>query len=175
MCLRTAEVGSEPLPITSSKSAHLWDALCTAYDALGFDKAADGDEAFRQLVLARIIEPTSKADSLRVIEETGIVGLATRFAAPLAWRGANPDIVHETYFAIKPVGKARRRVVTVYDMIYELFAPKAKLAIAAKRAARKSRRPRNLHFRKHAAGPRAPLRHRPGTDQRCTPRLFADK
>jgi glycosyltransferase involved in cell wall biosynthesis len=64
-----------------------------------------------------------------------VVGLANRFAAPLAWRGANPDIVHETYFAIKPVGKARRRVVTVYDMIYELFAPKAKLAIAAKRAA----------------------------------------
>jgi len=27
---------------------------------------------FRQLVLARIIEPTSKADSLRVIEETGV-------------------------------------------------------------------------------------------------------
>ena len=40
-----------------------------AYDALGLDKAADGDEAFRQLVLARIIEPTSKADSLRVMEE----------------------------------------------------------------------------------------------------------
>jgi hypothetical protein len=63
---------SEPLPITSSKSAHLWDALCAAYGVLGFEDAASGDEAFRQLVLARIIEPTSKADSLRVIEETGI-------------------------------------------------------------------------------------------------------
>ncbi|WP_066908841.1 IS1634 family transposase [Mycobacterium interjectum] len=63
---------SEPLPITSSKAAHLWDALCAAYEILGFDEAADGDAAFRQLVLARIIEPTSKADSLRVIEETGI-------------------------------------------------------------------------------------------------------
>jgi hypothetical protein len=62
----------EPLPITSSKSAHLWEALCTAYEHLGFAEAADADEAFRQLVLARIIEPTSKADSLRVIEETGI-------------------------------------------------------------------------------------------------------
>jgi hypothetical protein len=47
--------------------------LCAAYDQLGFAAAADGDEAFRQLVLARIIEPTSKADSLRVIEETGVV------------------------------------------------------------------------------------------------------
>ena len=64
-----------------------------------------------------------------------VVGLANRFAAPLAWRGANPDIVHETYFAHRPVGKARRRVVTVYDMITELFYPLAKLSIAAKRAA----------------------------------------
>jgi glycosyltransferase involved in cell wall biosynthesis len=67
-----------------------------------------------------------------------VVGLANRFAAPLAWLGANPDIVHETYYAIKPVGRARRRVVTVYDMIYELFAeefPDAGRVTAAKRAA----------------------------------------
>lgn len=51
---------SEPLPITSSRSAHLWDALCRAYDVLGFDAAAGADEVFRQLVLARIIEPTSQ-------------------------------------------------------------------------------------------------------------------
>jgi hypothetical protein len=63
---------SEPLPITSSKAAQLWEALCCAYDVLGFEKAAGGDEAFRQLVLARIIEPISQADSLRVIEEAGI-------------------------------------------------------------------------------------------------------
>ena len=51
---------------------HLWDALSRAYDALGFDRATGGDEVFRQLVLARIIEPTSKADSLRVLEEVGV-------------------------------------------------------------------------------------------------------
>ena len=60
-----------PLPITSSRMAHLWDALTDAYRVLGFDQAAGGDEVFRQLVLARIIEPTSKLDSLRVLEETG--------------------------------------------------------------------------------------------------------
>jgi hypothetical protein len=64
--------GSAPLPITASRAAHLWDALSRAYEVLGFDKAAGGDEVFRQLVLARIIEPTSKADSLRVLEETGV-------------------------------------------------------------------------------------------------------
>jgi hypothetical protein len=63
---------TEPLPITSSKSALLWEALCAAYEHIGFAEVVGGDEAFRQLVLARIIEPTSKADSLRVIEETGV-------------------------------------------------------------------------------------------------------
>jgi hypothetical protein len=67
-----ARSDSDPLPITSSKAAQLWDALCCAYEVLGFEEAAGRDEAFRQLVLARIIEPTSKADSLRVIEETGV-------------------------------------------------------------------------------------------------------
>jgi hypothetical protein len=65
---------SEPLPITSSRAAQLWDALCRAYDMLGFDQAAGADDVFRQLVLARVIEPTSKADSLRAPDETGVAG-----------------------------------------------------------------------------------------------------
>ncbi len=61
-----------PLPIVSSRMGHLVDALDRAYDTLGFDTATGGDEVFRQLVLARIIEPTSKQDSLRVLEEAGV-------------------------------------------------------------------------------------------------------
>jgi glycosyltransferase involved in cell wall biosynthesis len=67
-----------------------------------------------------------------------VLDVANRFAAPLAWRGVNPDIIHETYFTANPVGKARRRVVTVYDMTHELFAgeiPFAQRWIDAKRAA----------------------------------------
>lgn len=63
---------SGPLPILASQMGHLWDALCRAYDALGFDEAASGDEVFWDLVLARIIEPTSKQDSLGVLEEIGV-------------------------------------------------------------------------------------------------------
>jgi hypothetical protein len=66
-----AAAGVGRLEITASRMAHLWDALCRAYDVLGFDEAAGGDEVFRQLVLARVIEPTSKQDSLRVLEESG--------------------------------------------------------------------------------------------------------
>jgi hypothetical protein len=60
-----------PLPITSSRMGHLLDALGRAYGVLAFARATAGDEMFRQLVLARIIEPASKLDSLRVLEEAG--------------------------------------------------------------------------------------------------------
>jgi hypothetical protein len=56
--------------ITGKSSAVLWQVLSDAYTRLGFD--AVDDESFKQLVLARIIEPTSKADSLRVLEEVGV-------------------------------------------------------------------------------------------------------
>jgi hypothetical protein len=61
-----------PLPITSSRMAHLWDALAHAYRVLGFEQAMGGEEVFRQLLLARIVELASKLDSLRVFEEIGV-------------------------------------------------------------------------------------------------------
>ena len=68
----TAPPGSEPLPITSSQMTHLWDGLCAAYRILGFESATKGDTVFRDLVLARIIEPTSKVDAERVLTEVGV-------------------------------------------------------------------------------------------------------
>jgi hypothetical protein len=61
-----------PLPIISSSMGCLVDALSCGYRVLGFDQATAGDEVFFQLVLARIIEPVSKLDSLRVLEEAGV-------------------------------------------------------------------------------------------------------
>jgi len=60
------------LEIRSSRMGHLWDGLSRAYQVLGFEAATGGDEVFRALALARIIELTSKLDSLRVIEEVGL-------------------------------------------------------------------------------------------------------
>ncbi len=56
--------------MTGTSSLVLWQALERVYSDLGFDVVRD--EAFRQLVLARIIEPTSKADTVRVLEEIGV-------------------------------------------------------------------------------------------------------
>ncbi len=67
-----------PLPITASRMGCLLDALQHAYRVLGFDQATGGDGAFFQLVLARIIEPVSKLDSARVLEEAGVAPVPYR-------------------------------------------------------------------------------------------------
>lgn len=67
--------------ITGKRSALLWHVLTWAYADLGF--TALGDDAFAQLVLARIVEPTSKASAVRVLREIGIehASLRTLFRA----------------------------------------------------------------------------------------------
>ncbi|MDA8439408.1 MAG: hypothetical protein M0Z51_11200 [Propionibacterium sp.] len=68
--LAPAPVGGAPAArVVSSSSRLLWQVLADAYAHLGFDVLAD--EAFRALVLARLIEPTSKADTVRVLQEIG--------------------------------------------------------------------------------------------------------
>lgn len=49
---------TRPGVITGKTSAVLWQVLSQAYTDLGFD--AIGDPAFRELVLARIIEPAKR-------------------------------------------------------------------------------------------------------------------
>ena len=64
--------GGEEAPIVSSRAKHLWEVLCTAYGVLGLGRACGEDEVFKLLALARVIEPVSKLDSIRVLEEIGI-------------------------------------------------------------------------------------------------------
>jgi hypothetical protein len=72
LTLAEAAASGGPLEIVASRMGHLWDALSSAYELLGFTDASGGDAVFRDLVLARIVEPTSKLDSLRVLEEVGV-------------------------------------------------------------------------------------------------------
>jgi len=48
----------------------LYKVLESQYDALGFNALAD--ETFKQLVLARIIEPASKTDTIRILDNLGL-------------------------------------------------------------------------------------------------------
>ena len=58
------------VPSNGTASLLLWEVLEAAYSRLGFD--AVGDEAFKSLVLGRVIEPTCKADTLRVLADVGV-------------------------------------------------------------------------------------------------------
>ena len=57
---------AQEAPIVASSAKHLWEALATAYRVLGLDRACP-DEVFQALVLARVVEPVSKLDSIRVL------------------------------------------------------------------------------------------------------------
>ena len=55
--------------VVGTSATTLWNALTSTYTHLGFDVLAD--EGFRAMVLARIVEPTSKAEVVRVLAEVG--------------------------------------------------------------------------------------------------------
>jgi len=66
--------------VLKSASGILFDALAGVYSSLGFDAVGDGDVVFRDLVIARVVEPTSLLDTDRVLAELGRVSasLSTR-------------------------------------------------------------------------------------------------
>ncbi len=60
--------------IRRSVSTVLFDALMEQYNKLGFDGLGNPDFAY--LCIARLVEPTSKLDSIRVLNGLGITGLS---------------------------------------------------------------------------------------------------
>ncbi|MGH2612245.1 MAG: IS1634 family transposase [Rhabdochlamydiaceae bacterium] len=60
--------------LTKSYSGLLFTVLTEQYNHLSFDKLRDPDFAY--LCIARIVEPTSKLDSLRVLSDLGIEGIS---------------------------------------------------------------------------------------------------
>jgi hypothetical protein len=58
------------IQLMASHSRLLWDTLEHVYNGIGF--SAVPDAVFKQLVLARIIEPTSKLDTIRVLLDLGL-------------------------------------------------------------------------------------------------------
>jgi hypothetical protein len=67
--------------VVGVSSRVLWQVLRDAYRELGFE--ALGDEAFAAMFLARLIQPTSKAEAIGVLEDVGQVPphLNTLYAA----------------------------------------------------------------------------------------------
>ena len=61
-----------PLAITGERAGYLIDAIGGVYRRLGFDTATEGDQVFEHLVIARIVQPGSKLDSIETLAEIGI-------------------------------------------------------------------------------------------------------
>jgi hypothetical protein len=66
---RPKGAAAPPGRTAATHSRLLYDVLDAVYDWLGFDVVDDG--VFRDLVIARIVEPTSKADAARVLTDLG--------------------------------------------------------------------------------------------------------
>ena len=64
--------------VESKRSALLWEVLHEAYTRLGLGEAVGGDRAFEQMVLARLIEPSSKAQVPRVLGDLGLEPVSVR-------------------------------------------------------------------------------------------------
>ncbi len=87
--------------VLKSCSGLLYDALAGVYASLGFDEAV-GDEVFRDLVIARVVEPTSLLDVDRVLAELGraAASLSTRKRAlRRAYAGGYRDQIAAACFA----------------------------------------------------------------------------
>lgn len=102
--------------MVGTKHRILWEVLSGVYDQIGFNTAVDS-EVFKQLVIARLVEPTSKLRSLHVLESLGLDGvpsyatvkrhLAT--AAEQQWRDAICGAAYDFAAAAGPV------TVCLYD------------------------------------------------------------
>jgi Transposase DDE domain len=76
------EAGGRPVSVAGggrvvgTSADLLWTVLTSAYARLGFDVL--DDDGFRAMVLARLVEPTSKAEVVRVLEEIGAPAVSVR-------------------------------------------------------------------------------------------------
>lgn len=77
----------------------LYDVLAAVYDRLGFDVL--GDTVFKDLVIARIVEPTSKIDALRVLDDLGAESVSyktiQRHLAQVLADGYRDRIAHQCF------------------------------------------------------------------------------
>lgn len=68
----TTGTKEDPLAVIGESAGYLLDAIRGAYTYLGLDNATDDDQVFYNLVLARLIQPGSKLDSIETLAEVGV-------------------------------------------------------------------------------------------------------
>jgi hypothetical protein len=76
--------------VVSTSADALWRVLEGLWERLRF-RAAVPDRAFERIVLARVVEPTSKAGALRVLAEVGAPGMSERTVFKMLTRCVGRD------------------------------------------------------------------------------------
>jgi transposase len=96
-----------PLEIITLKTASvfLYQTLAKIYEQLNF--ASLNDNIFQMLVLARLIEPTSKLDTIRVLDELGLSAPSNTSLHRCLSRMVTKD--YRSYLATACVGYCRRQ------------------------------------------------------------------
>jgi hypothetical protein len=103
--------------VVETASVHLWEVLAGAYGRLGF--SALGDETFKALVLARIVEPTSKADVIRVLNDLGVGSPSLRTIFRTLARSVERDyrdVLAKACLACSASTAAGRASLVLYDV-----------------------------------------------------------
>jgi len=99
--------------VLKTSSGFLYEALAGIYTSLGFDIVAD--ESFRDLVIARVVEPTSLLDIDRVLAEMG------RTAVSLSTRKRTLRRCHQGKYRDQIATACFQRAVTTGDVSLVLY------------------------------------------------------
>ena len=122
------ELLPEPQPslrvgLKRSFSGLLWNTLQDQYEKIGFGRLKD--EVFKALCLARIVEPTSKIDALRVLSDLGVDSIdqnrlyrSLAKAATLDYRKAISQVCFE-YVGSNNLSLVLYDVTTLYFEVQE--------------------------------------------------------
>lgn len=103
--------------VTGQVSRLLVEVIRGSWERLGFARIQD--EAFFHLVLARLVEPTSKRDSLRVIEELGLAPVHRNTFTNALKRCAASDyrqLLHKACFEHVWAGRGGDVSLLLYDV-----------------------------------------------------------
>jgi len=116
--------GVPSVSVASTFSGLLWGQLSIWWTRLGFDVV--DDEVFKQVVLARIVEPTSKSDSIRVMTGLGVTApsesaiyRSLRRCQDNDYRSLLSDACWDNVVKAGPIGLLMYDVTTLWFEIHE--------------------------------------------------------
>ena len=94
----SAATPTQPAVVAGSSSALLVEVVQATWKALGFDVV--GDEAFFQLVLARLVEPTSMLDSARGFWPSSGLFRCTGRRCTAVWPGSQGGVTETSWLRL---------------------------------------------------------------------------